>query len=139
VTRLLAVVSVLLATSALALAAVGCGGGADTPDEAVHNYLDALASSDGDKACDQLTEETRDRLGRGRGSCKDVMEFLAALIPKDRRDDVKGTDVSVERSGDTAIATFDQPFGGGATRPQRLELKKEDGDWKISNLDTGGG
>lgn len=127
--------------AAAALAVAGCGGGAGTPKEAVEGYLAATADADGEKACGYLTDEAQERIARGGRSCKDVLGFVSALIPKDRRDEFDDVDVTVDEDGDTATATFTQPTGpgpGGAGSTERVELKKVGDEWKISDLDPGG-
>jgi hypothetical protein len=126
-----------LALTVLALLAPGCGG--SDPDQVVRDYFEAVVDQDGARACDQLSEELRRDIerapaagGTGR-TCADVMELAAGLNPGLTKQDVEDFDISVEESGDRAIATLENPL---ARRQEKIGLVDEDGGWRISTLET---
>jgi hypothetical protein len=127
--------TVVLAT--LAVAAAGCGGGTD-PDVVVRDYFEAIVDLDGERACDQLSEELRRDIerapaARGQGrTCADVLELAAGLNPGLSKQDVEDLDISVEEDGDRAVATLQNPL---ARREETIDLIDEDGDWRISTLE----
>lgn len=121
----------------VALIGAGCGG--SQPDEAVRGYFEAIVEGDGERACDQLSEELRADIdgspaveGAGR-SCADVMRLAAGLNPALSTRDVEELEIEVEEDGDRATATLQNPL---VERDETLALVKEDGDWKISRLET---
>jgi hypothetical protein len=126
-----------LALAVLALLAPGCGG--SDPDEAVRDYLDAVVAQDGERACDQLTDELRREIerapaARGQGrTCAGVMELMAGLNPALTKQDVEELDIAVEEDGDRAVATLQSPL---ARREETIDLVDIDGDWRISTLET---
>jgi len=126
-----------LALALLALICAGCGG--TDPDEVVREYFEAVVERDGDRACDQLTEELRRGIerapaARGAGrSCADVMELAAGLNPGLKKDDVEQLDIDIELDGDRALASLRNPL---VRSEQTIDLVEEDGGWKISTLET---
>jgi hypothetical protein len=123
-----------LVLAVLALLAPGCGG--SDPDEVVRDYFEAVVDRDGERACDQLSGELRQDIERAEGTgrtCADVMELAAGLNPGLTKQDVEDLDISVEEIGDRAIATLDNPL---ARREEKIDLVDEDGDWRISTLET---
>src|SRR5215210_6189363 len=75
-----------VAALALVTTSTGCGGddGAASPADAVRAYNGAVADGDGDRACAQLDASAQKELqqstqGAARGSCKQVIELLAAF------------------------------------------------------------
>ncbi|MGH2823641.1 MAG: hypothetical protein ACRDLY_11575, partial [Thermoleophilaceae bacterium] len=105
----------------------------------VRDYFDAVVERDGARACDQLAERLRGEIESapaareaGRG-CADVMELAAGLNPGLTTEDVEDLDVEVEQDGDEATARLENPL---VRSEQTLDLVKENGDWKISTLET---
>jgi Domain of unknown function (DUF4878) len=135
--RVVARASTLL-LAALALLAPGCGG--SDPADAVRDFLDAIVDQDGQRACDQLTDELQAEIEQapavrqsGR-SCADVMQLAAGLNPDLSAEDVEDLEIDVEEDGDQATATFENPLVG---QEETIELVEEDGEWRISTLETG--
>jgi hypothetical protein len=127
--------TVLLA--ALALLVPACGG--SDPEEAVRDYFQAIVDQDGQRACDQLTEELRADIEQapavraaGR-SCADVMELAAGLNPGLSADQIEDLEIEVEEDGDQASATFENPL---LDREETIDLVEVDGEWRISTLET---
>ena len=125
----------LLAVPALLVA--GCGG--SDPDEAVREYFVAIVEQDGQRACTQLTDELQRDIeqapaARAAGrSCADVMELAAGLNPSLSTEKVEDLDIETEEDGDQATATLENPL---VRRTETIDLVKEDGDWRISSLET---
>ncbi len=136
---------ITVAAFALAVYAVGCGddGGA-SPADSVRAYNDAVADGDGDKACDQLTEAAQEELqqatqGRARGSCKQVIELLAAFYDDATKEKLRDAKVASSAQGDRGSARFSAPSGlGGPPREQTYELEREGEEWKITSLGLSG-
>jgi hypothetical protein len=125
---------------ALALALAACGGGSDGEEEAVRGAVDrlysALAEKDAGGVCEALARKQREVVARGggtkpRASCEQVMGVALNFVGRGKGlEDADQAQVSdVEVDGDRAVATVE--FKG---RSARLELRKEDGDWKVSTL-----
>jgi hypothetical protein len=133
-----------LTVAALALAATStaCGGDdpASTPAGAVRAYNDAVAAGDGDKACSHLDppaqkELQRSTQGAARGSCKQVIDLLAAFYDDATKDRLKNAKVAAAEQGDSARARFTSPVAfGGPDRAQTYELKRHGDEWKITEL-----
>jgi hypothetical protein len=127
----------MLALAVLVLLAAGCGG--SDPDEAVRDYFEAVVERDGERACDQLAKELRDEIERSPAArdagrrCADVMELAAGLNPGLKEEDVEDLDIDVDEDGDRAVATLENPL---VRSRETIDLVKEDGDWKISTLET---
>lgn len=126
-----------LMVALLAVLVVGCGG--SQPDQAVRDYLKAIAQRDGGRACDQLSPQLRADIERspaasraGR-SCADVMGLASGLDPALSTKEVDELAIDVDESGDRATAQLKNPL---SRRREALELVKDDGDWKISTLVT---
>lgn len=121
----------------LLVLAAGCGD--SQPDEVVRDYFAAIVDRDGERACDQLSEELRvdiERAPAARGagrSCGDVMELAAGLNPGLTKQDVEELEIGVEEDGDRARATLENPF---ARREETLRLVRNGGGWKIASLET---
>jgi hypothetical protein len=130
------------AALAAALAIAGCGGDDvySTPVKSVSAYNDAVAGGDGDKACSHLDpaaqQELRDSTqGSARGSCKQVIDLLAAFYDDATKDRLRAAKVSSSQHGDSALARFNSPVPfGGPERPTTYELRKIGGKWKITSL-----
>jgi hypothetical protein len=127
----------LLLGAALSLSACGGGGGGDDSSEVsdtITTYLSAIASGDGDEACEQLTsseaakvfQEATSALPELRATgCADALTKLSESIGGERKvlESAEVTDVKID--GDTATAGV---VGGSAT----ADLTKVDGTWLIS-------
>lgn len=121
----------------MALVIAGCGGPA--PDEAVRGYFAAIVDGNGERACETLTAELRRDIDRSPAArrtgatCVEVMELAAGLNPDLSQEDVDGLSIEVEEDGDRASARLRNPL---VRRPEKIELVKAGGNWKISTLQT---
>ena len=137
----------VMTACALALAAApsACGDdGASSPADAVRAYNHALADGDGEKACAQLDNAAQKELqesiqGAARGSCKKVIEAIAAFYDDATKDRLRQAKVAASEQGDRGRARFSSPTGlGGPDAAQTYELRRVDGDWKITSLGLSG-
>ena len=133
--------AITAAALALAAYAVGCGGDdAASPADAVRAYNGALADGDGERACEQLDAAAQEELqqatqGRARGSCKQVIELIAAFYDEATKDKLREAKVASSAQGDQGSARFSAPTGlGGPAREQTYELHRTGGEWKITSL-----
>jgi hypothetical protein len=136
-----------VAAVTIAAAVTACGGddGASSPADAVRSYNGAVAAGDGEKACGHLDTAAQKELqestqGAARGSCKQVIELLAAFLDDATKDRLKDAKVAASEQGDRGSARFTSPaaFDGGAEQAQTYELRKVDGEWKITSLGLSG-
>jgi len=130
---------------ALAAAPAACGDdGASSPADAVRAYNSALADGNGDKACAQLDVAAQKELqesiqGAARGSCKKVIEAIAAFYDDATKDRLRKAKVAASEQGDHGSARFNSPAGlGGPDQAQTYELRREGGKWKITSLGLSG-
>jgi Domain of unknown function (DUF4878) len=123
--------------AALAALTIGCGG--SDPEEVVREYFEAIVEQDGERACDQLSEELRSDIERAPAAraagrmCPDVMELAAGLNPGLSANDVEDLEIEVTEDGDRAAATLTNPLVG---REETIDLVQVDGEWRISTLET---
>lgn len=121
----------LLATCAFAVPVAGCGGG-DKGDiqSVVDDFSSALLDTDGEKACDLLTDNAVKGLtgSDDRDGCVKAIDGAAKPTDDDRKqlEDPEVTDLKVD--GNTATAVIKTE---GDDDPSRTRFKKEGGDWKI--------
>jgi hypothetical protein len=133
-----------LTVAALALAATpsACGGddGASSPADAVRTYNNAVADGDGERACEQLDPAAQEELqqstqGAARGSCKQVIELIAAFYDDATKDKLRDAKIAASEQGDRGSARFSSPGGlGGPDAQQTYQLRRVEGDWKITSL-----
>jgi hypothetical protein len=133
-----------LTVAALVLAATpsACGGddGASSPADAVRTYNDAVADGDGERACAQLAESAKIELrdatqGAARQSCRQIVELLAAFYDDATKERLRDAEVAASQQGDRGSARFASPVGsGGPDQAQTFELRRIDGEWKITSL-----
>jgi hypothetical protein len=125
----------------LAALLVGCGGdGSSGSDEeqieaTIKNYFAAFADGDGDKSCEQLTDEARENLekgleGVGTGKCEDLPEAMKQLPDEQRNElkklkDAEVTDIKVTGDTATAVPTLE------GERGNEVKLRRVGDDWKI--------
>jgi hypothetical protein len=118
-------------TCLLALVA-GCGGD-DKKDaeQTVRDFVKAVNERDADAYCDDLiTEEFREKStfatgDRASESCKRQLKAIKGL----HIDLVRIVKTEVDGDKATVVAVLRRP--GGQIR-QRLQLEKDDGDWKLA-------
>jgi ketosteroid isomerase-like protein len=132
----------VLASSAAALAATGCGGGGGPSDEAkiktaLTTYYQAFASGDQPTACDQLakdTVETLEKQAKGR-PCPKVLD--AALrrpgYASAAQRLTRATITKVTIADGKATVSLDVPGVPASAKRVPVLLKKEGDEWKISN------
>jgi hypothetical protein len=134
----------VLTAAALALAATpsACGGddGASSPADAVRSYNNAVADGDGERACERLDTSAQKELqqstqGAARGSCKQVIELLAAFYDDATKDKLREAKVAASEQGDRGSARLTSPTGlGGPGAAQTYELRRVGDEWKITSL-----
>ena len=124
---------------------MACGGDdASSPGDAVRAFNSAVAAGDGDKACSHLDDAAQKELqestqGAARGSCKQVIELLAAFLDDTTKDRLRAAKVAASEQGDRGSARFTSPSGlNGPGGVQTYELHKTDGEWKITSLGLSG-
>jgi len=132
----------LLACCALAVTLGACGGGGNDEDDvrkAVNGVYDALASKDAKKVCGSLSEQGREQIARTTGrsgkrmSCESVFGLGFAFAGETFKDAREAEVTDVEIDGDEATATV--KFKG---KTGDVSLVKENGDWKLDDLQTAG-
>jgi hypothetical protein len=138
-----AMTRLVLTACAVALAAtvIACGDdGASSPADAVRAYNTAIADGDGERACAQLDQSAQNELrdstqGAARGSCKQVVELLAAFYDDATKDSLRDAEVAASEQGDRGRARITSPVAsGGPSQAQTFELRRIDGEWKITSL-----
>jgi hypothetical protein len=129
--------AVFAAIAALGLTA--CGSSKSDSAKArdtVKSFLSAAARGDGGKACDQLSTPTQGQINAaGQGSCSSIIGRLNGRLSSDQQTKVDKIDPKVTVHGNTATATYQSVTGPGT---RTVLLVKENGNWKISGLPTGG-
>jgi hypothetical protein len=127
---------------ALLVTAVGCGGAssASSPTDAVRSFNSAVADGDGARACDLLDGAARRELqdstqGAIRGSCRQVIEALAAFYDDATKDRLRDAEVQSQPDGDRATATFASAVTPG--RRESYSLRRTGGSWRIASLGIG--
>jgi hypothetical protein len=117
----------------LVLLLAGCGDGNDKKgaEDTVRAFVKAMNTHDADTYCDKLiTKEFREKSTFATGdkaseSCKREMKAITDLHIELVR--IVSTKVNGDKADVTAV--FKRP---GQTVKQRLQLEKDDGDWKIA-------
>jgi hypothetical protein len=119
--------------------AIGCGGddGASSPADAAREYNGAVADGNGERACNLLDRSAQEELrastqGSARGSCKQVIELLSAFYDDATKQRLRDAKVTASQEGDSGAARFTSPTGPQAE--QTYELRRVDGNWKITSL-----
>jgi hypothetical protein len=121
------------ASAAVALCLLaGCGGNDEKDVTATVNQLySGFAERDASKVCDSLTEKLQAQVGRRQGGCEKVIGFALGFTGRDADDAKNAKVVRVKVDGSKARATV--RFKG---KLGVLGLSKEDGDWKVSDLEA---
>jgi len=127
------------------LLVAGCGGSNEGDRQEVVNSVkgvyNALADKDAKKVCASISEKGRKEIetataqgGRKKQSCEQVFNLALAYggSSLDEAKDVDVTDVKID--GDRARATI-----AVQNRKSQVALVKEDGAWKLGELDLTGG
>jgi len=119
-------ITALLALAALALA--GCGVGSGGPEskisETTDTYLRSLSSGDATKACAQLTDEARDKLG---ASCIAGMKRIASAVGRDRLVKAADRGAAISVDGSNGSATL------GGLNDARIGLIRSGSNWLIES------
>jgi hypothetical protein len=121
------------ALGVVALIASACGedekSDPDQVKEVVSDFYAALADGDGAKACDLVTGSAEARLSLRRSSCEEAVNQAGERLDDDLKEELRKIEVKdIKVEGDEATCT------ATANRVARLELKKQGGDWKITDL-----
>jgi hypothetical protein len=119
----------------LALAACGGSGDEDQVRETVEGLYAGFAETDADRICGSLTKKQREVVTKGAGtrkaqSCEQVMSVALSLVGDALKEAKEAKVTDVEVNGDQARATVE--FRG---KSSDLGLAREDGEWKVSDLD----
>jgi hypothetical protein len=116
---------VLVAAVAASALMAGCGGSG--PEDTVQDFIDAAKDGDGEKLCDLLVEDIRERVeSEASEGCPQALE--QALGDEASRQEAADTEVKdSEEDGDEATVTVEGPNG-----EEDVQLRKEAGDWRIS-------
>jgi Domain of unknown function (DUF4878) len=119
--------------AAALLGVAACGGGGDEGDaeDTVKSFAGALADKDGKKACDQLAADAKNQFEQSGQKCEDLLQLAFASISEEERNELKDIEPDVSVDGDTATAKVPNI---GEEGDSEIKLKKEDGDWKITDL-----
>ena len=121
-----------LAACVALLALASCGGGNDKEDaeEVVRGIAEATSDSDGERFCGLVTEQF---LEQSTGTTGDkAKDACKKQIDSNKSTKVKVTKITkTEVKGDTATVTAELE-ASGRKRPQVFNLKKEDGEFKLS-------
>ena len=112
------------------LGIAGCGGGGGSDEDDVKDTITTAFTSDDPEVCDLITQSLTEELSGETGE-KAVETCREQAQQGEPSDSVEFSDVSVD--GDTASAAFDVS-GGGSSGHIEAQLIKEDGDWKIDQL-----
>jgi hypothetical protein len=118
------------------VAVVACGGSGDEDEvrKVVDDLYAGFADRKANRVCDTLSRRQRDAIGAGAGgertqSCEQVMSIALSFEGEGLKRAKQAEVTDVEVDGDEASATVE--FRGKKTR---LGLAKEDGEWRIDNL-----
>lgn len=132
--RAIRVVATVVALFCLPAALGACGGSsASSASEPVELYLQAIASGDGAKACEQFSGPyKREFLSSymegfselGASTCEDLVDKLSALLGTDEVATLREAQVNADVNGDRASVTIS---GGGNT----AAVQRVDGRWLI--------
>jgi hypothetical protein len=107
-------------------------GDAAAAEQTLRDYIDGVVEGDGEKVCDQFTDEVRERLDQsGEQGCAELFDGLLGILSEEQKDELRGIDPEVEVNGDRATATVPSIEGGGQ---ETVNLIKEGDEWKISTL-----
>ena len=129
--------------TALATAAAGCGGGGG-PESAATDFFKAGANGDGEKVCAGLTKERRDELTKALkaakqdgGCAKGLSKILDSTTTDESQKEVEKaiSDGKITTKEDGDKATVSITYKGDT---QKVNMVKEDGDWKVDQSLTGG-
>jgi hypothetical protein len=125
---------VIAVASAIALGA--CGGGSDEQSarDVAQEYVDARNQGDAGKVCELYSDELKSSLGTS--DCVAFVKEQTSGVP------TRVSLVSVQQTDDHATATIRAAAGGEtsqATARVRIDLARQDGDWRITNVGAAGG
>jgi hypothetical protein len=116
--------ALLLSTSAIAFAACGGDDNGGASDEEQIRDVVALGNELDPEICDKLTDRWLENVTGGDASdCEEQLKDT-------EKDSIQIEDVSVEGDEATATATIQG-------QPGRLLLVKEDGEWKLDDIQEG--
>ena len=114
--------SLVLMTAAIAVFMTACGGGASSPEATAESFLNALQNADFEGAKKYATTSSAEML--------DMMASMSAMggddAEKPEPKDITITDTQTEGDNATVMYTIE-----GEEEEQSLDLKKEEGEWKV--------
>ena len=112
----------------------GCGGSnRDRAQDAVEEYLQALADEDAAAACELLSRGARNDLEqRSGGDCEAAMEDAFGRLEENAGDLEQLRVKEVNAARNIATATIEGPSGKTIT-----EMTREGGEWKLNSAPGG--
>ena len=110
------------------LAACGSGDEGDVKS-AVNQLYAGFAERDADKACGAMTKDRQRAVAGKAASCRQAMGIAMGLVGNSLKDAKDAKVTKVDLNGEKARATVE--FKG---KSSDLGLAKENGDWKVSDL-----
>ena len=132
ISRIAALVAACLAALALL---VGCGGSSSqSASDVAQDYVDARNAGDAAKVCDLYTDQLKRQLG-GSNCEAYIKEQTGGAAFKFQ---LVGVDENGDKATATVKATAPQELPKGASQ-LKVDLAKQDGDWKIDGFGIGTG
>jgi hypothetical protein len=120
-----AVILLSLSLAAGLVSLVGCGGGADTPQQVAEKFVQAMLAEDGDAAWAVISEASKEGISKEQlveGGSKGIEDFTIGDA------DIAENEARVKTS--FVLTGLDQPMEFD------MVLIREDGAWKVSLADT---
>lgn len=124
----------LMSIVLIAMAAVACSGGSNSPEATVKNYLSFVQKGKIDKALDlvyfknELTKEDKDQL---------VQLFSEKIKSEyEKKGGLQSFEIgeaTVSEDGNSAKVKYTLKFGNGTTEDDTQKLVKVDGKWLIDS------
>lgn len=140
--RILKMIVLMLAAMALLSACGGDDGGdsgsgdgsessgvSGSPDEAVKEFLLAIAEGDGAKACSYASKKALEQIPEG-STCEETLAAESGEITDEARDRVEQSTYEVTNESDSSATVEVTGPDGDSTS---FELVVEDGTWKIES------
>ena len=123
-----------IAGAVIAAVLAGCGGESEEQSAraAAETYVDAQNRQDFEEVCRVLSGRLRQQLGGE--NCPRFIDEQTSGAPRH-----EFRLISVDENGDRAIAELQTQGETGAPVRLRLSLERQDGNWRVAELGSGGG